>query len=64
MLTKNEKVSAYIRLGWRSKKNEESPAIIRDLELQLATLMEEAEKDHSEKEIKLNKKKGALRRRS
>ena len=42
------------------KKYEENLAIIRDLELQLATLMEEAEKGHSEEEIELNKKKAAL----
>lgn len=42
------------------KKYEENIAIIRDLELQLATLMEEAEKGHSEEEIELNKKKAAL----
>ena len=40
------------------KKYEENLAIIRDLELQLATLMEEAEKKaNSEEEIELNKKK-------
>ena len=42
------------------KKYEENLAVIRDLELQLATLMEEAEKGHSEEEIELNKKKAAL----
>lgn len=42
------------------KKYEENLAIIRDLELQLATLMEEAEKGHSEEEIELNKKKASL----
>lgn len=42
------------------KKYEENLALIRDLELQLATLMEEAEKGHSEEEIELNKKKAAL----
>lgn len=42
------------------KKYEENLATIRDLELQLATLMEEAEKGHSEEEIELNKKKAAL----
>ena len=42
------------------KKYEENLAVIRDLELQLVTLMEEAEKGHSEEEIELNKKKAAL----
>lgn len=42
------------------KKYEENLATIRDLELQLATLMEEVEKGHSEEEIELNKKKAAL----
>lgn len=42
------------------KKYEENLAIIHDLELQLATLMEEVEKGHSEEEIELNKKKAAL----
>lgn len=42
------------------KKYEENLAVIRDLELQLATLMEEAEKGHSEEELELNKKKAAL----
>lgn len=42
------------------KKYEENLATIRDLELQLATLMEEAEKGHSEEEIELNEKKAAL----
>ena len=42
------------------KKYEENLATIRDLELQLATLMEEAEKGHSDEEIELNKKKAAL----
>ena len=39
---------------------EENLATIRSLELQLATLMEEAEKGHTEEEIELNKKKAAL----
>jgi hypothetical protein len=42
------------------KKYEENLAIIPDLELQLPTLMEEAEKGHSEEEIELNKKKADL----
>ena len=42
------------------KKYEENLAAIRDLELQLATLMEEAEQGHSEEEIELNKQKAAL----
>lgn len=42
------------------KKYEENLASIRELELQLATLMEETEKGHSEEEIELNKKKAAL----
>lgn len=42
------------------KKYEENLAQIRELELELATLMEEAEKGHSEDEIELNKKKAAL----
>lgn len=42
------------------KKYEENLAAIRSLELQLATLMEETEKGHSEEEIELNKKKAAL----
>lgn len=42
------------------KKYEENLAAIRELELQLATLMEEAEQGHSEEEIELNKKKAAL----
>lgn len=42
------------------KKYEENLATIRSLELQLATLLEETEKGHSEEEIELNKKKAAL----
>lgn len=42
------------------KKYEENLMRIRDLELQLETLMEEAEKGHSDEEIELNKKKAAL----
>ena len=42
------------------KKYEENLAVIRELELQLATLMEEAEQGHSEEEIELNKQKAAL----
>lgn len=42
------------------KKYEENLASIRELELQLASLMEETEKGHSSEEIELNKKKAAL----
>ncbi len=42
------------------KKYEENLTVIRNLELELATLMEEAEKGHSEEEIELNKHKAAL----
>ena len=42
------------------KKYEENLLAIRDLELQLSTLMEKAEQGHSEEEIELNKKKAAL----
>lgn len=42
------------------KKYEENLDTIRSLELQLATLMEETEKGHSEEEIELNKKKASL----
>ena len=42
------------------KKYEENLDTIRSLELQLATLMEETEKGHTEEEIELNKKKAAL----
>ena len=42
------------------KKYEENLEAIRDLELQLATLMEEAEQGHTEEEIELNKTKAAL----
>lgn len=42
------------------EKYEENLATIRSLELQLATLMEETEKGHSEEEIELNKKKATL----
>lgn len=43
-----------------NKKYEENLAEIRSLELQLETLMEDAEKGHTEEEIELNKKKAAL----
>lgn len=43
-----------------NKKYEENLAEIRSLELQLETLMEEAEKGHTDEEIELNKKKAAL----
>lgn len=42
------------------KKYEENLSQIRDLELQLASLMEEADKGHTEEEITLNKQKAAL----
>ena len=42
------------------KKYEENLEQIRSLELQLATLMEETEKGHSEEEIALNEKKALL----
>ena len=42
------------------KKYEENLATIRSLELQLATLMEETEKGHSEEEIERNKQKATL----
>ena len=42
------------------KKYEENQAQIRSLELQIATLMEEAEKGHTDEEIELNQKKAAL----
>lgn len=43
-----------------NKQYEENLAQIRSLELQLSTLMEEAEKGHSEEEIELNQKKANL----
>lgn len=43
-----------------NKKYEENLAQIRNLELQLSTLMEEAEKGHTEEEIELNQKKAEL----
>lgn len=43
-----------------NKKYEENLATIRSLELQLETLMEEAEKGHSEEDIEKNKKKAFL----
>ncbi|WP_238991655.1 DUF2326 domain-containing protein [Streptococcus uberis] len=43
-----------------NKKYEENLATIRSLELQLGTLMEEAEKGHSEEDIEKNKQKAAL----
>ena len=43
-----------------NKKYEENLAKIRNLELQLSTLMEEAEKGHTEEEIELNQKKAEL----
>lgn len=43
-----------------NKKYEENLAEIRSLELQLETLMEDAEKGHTDEEIELNKKKAAL----
>lgn len=43
-----------------NKQYEENQAKIRSLELQLDTLMEEAEKGPSEEDIELNKKKAAL----
>lgn len=42
------------------QKYEENQAKIRSLELQLATLMEEAEKGHTEEDIERNKEKTAL----
>lgn len=42
------------------KQYEENLAKIRDLELQLGTLMEEAEKGHTEEDIERNKAKAAL----
>lgn len=42
-------------------KYEENLATIRSLELQLGTLMEEAEKGHSEEDIEKNKQKAALK---
>lgn len=41
-------------------KYEENLAKIRELEIELATLMEQAEKGHSEEEIELNKRKADL----
>lgn len=43
-----------------TKKYEENLAIIRSLELQLGTLMEEVEQGHSEEDIEKNKQKAAL----
>lgn len=43
-----------------NKKYEENLAIIRCLELQLATLMEEMDRGHSEDDIEKNKKKASL----
>lgn len=43
-----------------NKKYEENLAAIRSLELQLETLMEEAEKGHTDEEIELNKQKAML----
>lgn len=42
------------------KKYEENLALIRELELQLDTLMEKADKGHTEEEIELNKTKAIL----
>lgn len=43
-----------------NKKYEENLATIRSLELQLSTMMEEAEKGHSEEDIEKNKQQAAL----
>ena len=57
---RSKEVSVHFKSRRRTEKYEEHLATIRSLELQLATLLEETEKGHSEEEIELNKKKAAL----